>query len=106
MFESLKQVAQSTQTSISINASDLHLNNAPTQVQGGEIQALLNTVYFIAGIVAVIVIIFGGIRYATSAGDSSNVQSAKNTVQYAVIGLVVVIAAAAITDFVIRNAAG
>lgn len=105
MFEFLKQVAGTTQTSISIGPGDLNLTGAPTQVQGGEIQGILNVVYLLAGMVAIIVIIIGGIRYATSTGDSGNVQSAKNTVQYAVIGLVVVIMAAAITDFVIRNVA-
>jgi len=90
---------------ITISKSDLHLDKAPTQIQSGEIEQILMTVYIIAGMAAVIVIIIGGIRYATSAGDSSGVQSAKNTIQYAVVGLVVVLAAAAITDFVIKNVA-
>ena len=93
-----------TQT-ISISKSDLHLNNAPGQIQSAQVEQILMTVYIIAGMAAVIVIIVGGIRYATSAGDSSGVQSAKNTVQYAVVGLVIILAAAAITDFVIKNIA-
>lgn len=90
---------------IKIGAKDLNLTDGATKIQGGDIAQLLMYVYMIAGIVAIIVIIFGGIRYATSGGDSSSVQSAKNTVQYAVVGLVVVIMAAAITDFVINNIA-
>lgn len=97
-------MATPTQT-ISIKATDLGLKDAPRGIQGADIAQLLMYVYMVAGIVAVIVIIIGGIRYATSAGDSSSVQSAKNTIQYAVVGLVVVIAAAAITEFVIQNVA-
>lgn len=90
---------------ITISKSDLHLDNAPGQIQSAEVAQILMNVYIVAGIAAVVVIIIGGIRYATSAGDSSGVQSAKNTIQYAVIGLVVILAAAAITDFVIKNVA-
>ena len=46
-------------------------------------------------------IVVGGIRYATSQGDQSGVQAAKNTILYAVIGLIVAIAAYAIVDFTI-----
>ena len=90
---------------ISISPKDLHLEDGAKQVGSAQIEQVLMYIYIVAGFVAVIVIIIGGIRYATSAGDSSSVQSAKNTVQYAVIGLVVIIMAAAITDFVIKNVA-
>ena len=92
-------------SSIVIKATDLHLDTGAKQINGGEIAQLLATVYVVAGIVAVIVIVIGGIRYSTSAGDSSGIQAAKNTIMYAVVGLVVIIAAAAITDFVIKNVA-
>jgi len=61
----------------------------------------LNTVYFLAAIVAVIVIIVAGLAYSTSGGDSGKVTKAKNQILFAVIGLVVVLAAFAITNFVI-----
>lgn len=61
----------------------------------------LNIVYFVAGIVAVIVIIIGGIMYTTAAGNSGSVTKAKNMLLYAIVGLVVVISAYAITYFVI-----
>ena len=60
---------------------------------------------FLAGAVAVIVIIIGGIRYVMSSGDAGQVQSAKNTILYAVIGLIVVIMAYAIVNFVVTNVA-
>lgn len=60
----------------------------------------LNTFYFLTGAVAVIVIIWAGIQYATSAGNASGLTKAKNTLIYAIIGLVVVVCAFAITNFV------
>lgn len=90
-------------TSIKIKESDLGLSGAPKGVEQAQVDGLLGAVYVVAGIVAVIAIIYGGIRYVTSNGDSSQIQSAKNTILYGVIGLIVVIAAAAITNFVIKN---
>lgn len=89
---------------IKIQPSDLNLpSDAPKNITAGTMDSILGIFYFFAGVVAVIVIIVGGIRYVTSNGDSSQIQSAKNTVTYAVIGLLVVIFAAAITQFVITN---
>ena len=93
------------QTQIKLNQSDLNLAGAPREVGSSQIATILGTVYFIAGIVAVIVIIIGGIRYASSNGDSAGVQSGKNTILYAVVGLIVIIMAAAITNYVITNVA-
>ena|ERR1700757_3576167 len=90
---------------IQITEKDLNLQGAPHQVQGDQITNALMVVYFLAGIVAVLMIIIGGIRYVSSNGDSSQITAAKNQILYAVVGLVVVIAAAAITQFVIQNIA-
>lgn len=57
----------------------------------------------IVGIIAVVMIIVGGIRYITSGGDSGNVTAAKNTILYAVIGLVVVALAQVIVQFVLKR---
>lgn len=61
----------------------------------------LNLTYFVAGIVAVIVVIVGGIMYATSTGDTGRVSKAKNLITYAIVGLVVVLTAFIITGFVV-----
>ena len=58
----------------------------------------------IVGVVAVIMIIIGGLKYITSSGDSNNVSSAKNTILYAIIGLVVVVLAQVIVRFVVTKA--
>ena len=83
--------------------ADLNLDNAPTAVTETTISTLLGGVYWTVGIIAVIVIIIGALRYASANGDSGIIQSAKNTILYAVIGLIVVISAAGITAFVINN---
>lgn len=95
-----------TSTEIKITQKDIYgEESAPGGIGGGDIAAILGMVYLVAGIVAVIAIIIGGVRYVVSAGDSNGIQSAKNTILYAVVGLVVIIAAAAITEFVIKNVA-
>ena len=68
---------------------------------GGVFQDITDVLLFIIGAVSVVMIIFGGIKYTISQGDSSAVTSAKNTILYAVIGLVVAILAYAVIHYVI-----
>ena len=63
--------------------------------------AIVNTLLFLVGAVSVLSIIIGGILYVTSSGDSGNVTKAKNTILYAVIGLVVSFLAYAIVNWVL-----
>ena len=65
------------------------------------IQSIVNILLFITGAVAVIMIVIGGLKYVTSNGDSSQTKSAKDTILYAVIGVIVAILAYAIVNFVI-----
>ena len=58
---------------------------------------------WLLAIISIIVIIIGGFRYVTSQGDQTQMQSAKNTILYAVIGLIVAIAAYAIVSFVVTQ---
>lgn len=67
----------------------------------GLIQQIVNVLLFVVGAVAVIVIIVGGLRYVLSGGDQSSVNSAKNTILYAVVGLIVALLAYAIVNFVV-----
>ena len=55
------------------------------------------------GFVAVIVIILGGVQYTTSAGDSSKVKKAKDTIMYGIIGLVIALMAYSIVNFILSN---
>lgn len=77
--------------------------DCPTQENSaGKINDVLKLVIdifsLVVGVVSVIMIIVGGLKYITSGGDSGNVTSAKNTILYAVIGLVVV----ALAQFIVR----
>lgn len=67
---------------------------------------VVNIMFFIVGVMAVIMIIWGGIRYVLSAGNSATLTSAKNTIMYAVIGLIVAILAYTIVNFVINTVSG
>lgn len=62
---------------------------------------VINTILVVLGMIAVIMIIIGGIRYTTSNGDSGSVKSAKDTILYSVVGLVVAILSFAIVNFVV-----
>ena len=62
---------------------------------------IANALIFVAGSIAVIVIIIGGLNYITSTGDAARIAKAKNTIIYAVVGVVVAILAYAIVNFVI-----
>lgn len=68
---------------------------------GPLIKEVVKVLLFVLGAIAVIMIVVGGIRYAVSGGDSGAVTSAKNTILYAVIGLVVALLAYAIVNFVL-----
>jgi hypothetical protein len=72
---------------------------------GSQINSVLATAInifsFIVGFAAVIMVIVGGFKYITSAGDSASTSSAKNTILYAVIGLVIVAMAQVIVRFVL-----
>lgn len=65
-----------------------------------QIRSITNVLLFVLGAVAVIMIIIGGFKYVTSNGDSNNIQSAKNTILYAIIGIIVAIMAYAIVNWV------
>lgn len=69
------------------------------------IQTIVRVLLFLIGAISVIMIIIGGFRYVVSQGDSGNITAAKNTIMYAVIGLIIAIFAWAIVDFVIDNLA-
>ena len=68
---------------------------------GTIIKTIVNVLLYILGAVAVIMIVIGGIKYTTSNGDSNAVTSAKNTILYSVIGLVVALFAFAIVNFIV-----
>lgn len=67
---------------------------------GGLFAGVANALIFLVGAVSVIMIIIGGLQYVLSNGDAKRTESAKNTILYSVIGIVVAIASFAIVKFV------
>lgn len=67
------------------------------------IKLVINIFSLLVGVVAVIMIMVGGLKYVTSGGDSGNVTGAKNTILYAIIGLVVVALAQIVVKFVLSK---
>lgn len=70
------------------------------------IHSIINLFSLVVGVVSVIMIIVGGLKYITSGGDSGNVSGAKNTILYAIIGLVIVALSQVIVRFVLNKFAG
>ncbi len=66
-------------------------------------QNILNTTYFFAGVVAVFVIIYAGMRYILARGKEENIVKAKNTIIYAISGLIVILLAFVITNFILGS---
>lgn len=73
---------------------------------GGIFTTIVNILLFIIGAISVIMLIIGGIRYTISGGDSSAVTSAKNTIMYAIVGIIVAVLAFAIVNFVLKGLTG
>ena len=72
---------------------------------GGIFNTIANVLIFLVGAIAVLFLIIGGLRYVVSGGDAKNVEAAKNTILYAIIGIVVAILAFAAVKFVINSLA-
>jgi hypothetical protein len=79
-------------------------NEAKTQTKVNDtIKLAVNVLTMIVGVIALIMIIVGGLKYITSGGDATQTAGAKNTIMYAVIGLVVVALAQIIVRFVLTK---
>lgn len=67
------------------------------------ISQTVNLLLFIVGVASVIVLIVGGLRYVLSGGDPKNTAAAKDTILYAVIGIVVALLSWAIVSFILNQ---
>jgi len=84
--------------------TDANGNQTTTTVTlADRIKTIVNIMLYVLGAIAVIMIVIGGIRYTTSNGDSSSITGAKNTILYAIVGLVIAILAYAIVNFVLTS---
>ena len=77
----------------------------PTELIGdnGVFNRLTSTILLIVGFISVIMLVYGGLRYILSGGDSKKVTDAKNTVLYAIIGLIISLLSYAIVKFVLNS---
>jgi len=72
----------------------------------GVFRKITDVLLFILGAVSVIMIIIGGLRYVISGGNSTNVTAAKNTILYAIVGVIVAMLSYAIIHFVLGSFTG
>lgn len=68
------------------------------------LNSVLQIISWIAGIAAIIMIVLAGLKYITSGGDASQIASAKTSLIYALVGVVIVALAQVIVHFVIKTA--
>ncbi len=88
--------------------SYLDTSPLPNSSQSGDVAAsslstVLKIVFGVAGSVALLMIVISGFRYVVAAGDPAKMAQAKQAILYAVIGLVVALAAFSIVTFVVRG---
>ena len=74
--------------------------------EGSIFQKVTNILLFLIGAISVIMLIIGGIRYVISGGDQAQVTGAKNTILYAIVGIIVAFLAYAAVNFVTGAFAG
>lgn len=93
----------SAQSSVQNGINSAKGDGVPDQLfgNGSIFTTIVNVLLFIIGAICVIMLIWGGIRYTTSAGNSASVTAAKNTIMYAIIGLVIAFLAFAIVNWVL-----
>lgn len=82
---------------------DANTSGIPTMSGDELLKNALNLTYFLAGVIAVITIVIAGIMYTSSSGDAGRVAKAKNLLLYSIVGLVLVLVAFTITNFVMGS---
>lgn len=108
VFVSIAVSSPSLAVGIMDGVNAAHGTGTPEQLFGdtGIITAVTNTMLFIVGALSVVMIIIGGIRYTISGGNSANVTAAKNTIMYALVGLVIAFLSFAVVNFILGVFAG
>jgi len=100
-----QQIDQGLCSGINLDVSGKCRTGNPNQALTHFVRNAINFLSVIVGVVAVTMIIIGGFRYVTSGSNDSGVTSAKNTILYAIIGLVIVALSQIILHFVLKNIA-
>lgn len=105
LFGAVTTFAQGFHLSIEDGANAARGVDQATTLFGntGIFTTITNVMLFIVGAISVIMIVIGGIRYVLSGGNSTNVTAAKNTILYAIVGLIVAMLAYAVINFVLES---
>ena len=96
--------AGSKQTSYTNSIAECNIEKDTTLM--ATVNKIINVILGVLGIVAVVIIVLGGVQYTTSAGDPGKVKKAKDTILYGIIGLVVALLAFAVVNFVLSSVFG
>ena len=88
---------------LDINNPNCSSGGSTTQSINKVIHTIINLLSVVVGVVAVIMIIVGGLRYITSGGSDTSVTGAKNTILYAIIGLIIVALAQILVRFILSK---
>ena len=88
------------------NSSSAICKGKGESLSEGFVKPTINIILWVVGVAAVIVIIVAGLKYVTSSGNPSAISSAKTTILYAIIGLVIAVTAYAIVNFVLKSFGG
>ena len=92
-------------SSVQTGANAAQGNGQPSDLFGdnGIFTTITNTMLFIIGALSVIMLILGGLRYVISGGNAAAITAAKNTILYAIVGLIVALLAYAAINFVLTT---
>ena len=88
---------------INVGANNAKTGGANSSNLTSVFQLVTNILLFLIGAISVIMIVVGGLKYTTSNGNAEMIKSAKNTIMYAIVGVIVAILAYAIVNFVISK---
>lgn len=84
-------------------ATTADMENKSIAGEGGLISILINFLLWTVGILSVVMIIFSGFRYITSAGDAAKTKSAQTALTYSIVGLIVAVLAWVIVKMILRQ---
>lgn len=85
------------------NAANNNDTNNPITGKEGILNRIINILSFVVGLACVLVIIISGLRFIVSAGDSNSISSARRSLLYAVVGLLIVIVARILVRFILSR---
>jgi cytochrome bd-type quinol oxidase subunit 2 len=101
-----RNICQGVRLEVDSQAGGASCEGTGTNTLNEKIAQIINILSAIIGVVAVFMIIYAGFRYITSGGSEKGIETAKKTIMYALIGLVIVALAQLIVRFVVKSASG